>query len=209
MAVKPPNLRDQAARETRGKILTASREVFREKGFDRASMRDIIERAGLSGAGIAYHHFKNKQEIVQNILEEQVALDYAALSEKLGKDDNFVQFVGMTGDDLRRWLESSKEDIFLDLWPQIFRNDDFRPFMESCRNKFDTRFRTALTKCVAEGLFPADLDIENTLQTLIMLGHGLKLRYSFNKPDFDFEATAATMRQLYRALLRPTSAYPF
>lgn len=209
MPVKAPNLRHLGAQETRERILAASRAVFREKGFDRASMRDIIQRAGLSGAGVAYHHFKSKESIVQNILEEQVARDYEALSEKLGKDDNFIRFLNMTGSDLKRWLESAQCDIFLDLWPQIFRNEAFWPFMERCRDKFDTRFRNALCKCVTEGLFVADLDIENTIQTLVMLGHGLKMRFSFHKQEFDFEATAAAMRRLYRALLQPTAAYPF
>ena len=192
----------------RTKILVAAREIFREKGFDRASMRDIIAKAGLSGAGIAYHHFKNKEAIVRSILEEQVELDFTALSEKLGRENDFRQFLNMTGEGLRHWLESTQNDIFLDLWPQIYRNTVFRPFMETCREIFETRFRDALSSCVQKELFAADLDIEGALKALIMLGHGLKMRFSFKPENFDIDNTALVMRRLYRALLLPTTYYP-
>ncbi len=46
------------------KILKAAGEVFSQKGFDAATMQDIIEKCGLS-KGAIYHHFKSKDEIMQ------------------------------------------------------------------------------------------------------------------------------------------------
>ncbi len=46
------------------KILNAAGEVFADKGFDAATMQDIIEKCGLS-KGAIYHHFKSKEEIMQ------------------------------------------------------------------------------------------------------------------------------------------------
>jgi AcrR family transcriptional regulator len=40
------------------KIISAAIEVFFEKGFDAASMREIAEKAGLTKPMI-YYHFKN------------------------------------------------------------------------------------------------------------------------------------------------------
>lgn len=46
------------------KILNAAGEVFSQKGFDAATMQDIMEKCGLS-KGAIYHHFKSKEEIMQ------------------------------------------------------------------------------------------------------------------------------------------------
>lgn len=51
------------ARRTREQILEASLALFKERGFDATSMRDIAERAGIS-LGSTYYYFRSKQELV-------------------------------------------------------------------------------------------------------------------------------------------------
>ncbi len=48
----------------KNKILAAAGEVFAQKGYDAATMQDIMEKSGLS-KGAIYHHFKSKEEIMQ------------------------------------------------------------------------------------------------------------------------------------------------
>src|SRR5215471_16831771 len=48
---------------TRQQILSASLNLFRERGFDAATMRDIAERAGMS-LGASYYYFPSKEAIV-------------------------------------------------------------------------------------------------------------------------------------------------
>ena len=48
---------------TRANLLEVARALFREKGFDEATMREIANRAGLS-LGAAYHYFASKEAIV-------------------------------------------------------------------------------------------------------------------------------------------------
>ena len=43
-------------------ILNAAAELFSEQGYDRASIRDIANKAGLL-AGSVYHHFASKDEL--------------------------------------------------------------------------------------------------------------------------------------------------
>lgn len=49
---------------SKNKILAAAGEVFSQKGYDAATMQDIMEKSGLS-KGAIYHHFKSKEEIMQ------------------------------------------------------------------------------------------------------------------------------------------------
>ncbi len=48
--------------EVRAKILKAARAEFKEKGFQRSSMRNIAGRAGMT-AGNLYRYFENKEEL--------------------------------------------------------------------------------------------------------------------------------------------------
>ncbi len=52
--------------ETALEILKAAQELFYEKGYEKATTREISERVGISKAAL-YHHFKNKEEILFKI----------------------------------------------------------------------------------------------------------------------------------------------
>lgn len=51
------------AEETRRKIYEAAMELFRDKGFDETTMRDIAAKAGVALGG-AYYYFSSKDAIV-------------------------------------------------------------------------------------------------------------------------------------------------
>jgi AcrR family transcriptional regulator len=53
----------QRAEETRRKIYDAAMELFREKGFEEATMREIATKAGVALGG-AYYYFSSKDAIV-------------------------------------------------------------------------------------------------------------------------------------------------
>jgi AcrR family transcriptional regulator len=57
-------------RKTRGRrkeIVEAAVEVFATAGFNKGSLRDVADRAGLSQAGLL-HHFPNKESLAQAVL---------------------------------------------------------------------------------------------------------------------------------------------
>jgi AcrR family transcriptional regulator len=53
----------QRAEETRRRIYEAAMELFREKGFEETTMRDIAAKAGVALGG-AYYYFSSKDAIV-------------------------------------------------------------------------------------------------------------------------------------------------
>ncbi len=53
------------AEETGQKILDAALELFREQGFESATMRDIARRAGVA-TGAAYYYYESKDAIVMD-----------------------------------------------------------------------------------------------------------------------------------------------
>jgi AcrR family transcriptional regulator len=57
------NKRTPKGEATRERTLEAALALFRRKGFDRTTMRDIAKEAGLS-LGAAYHYFPSKDALV-------------------------------------------------------------------------------------------------------------------------------------------------
>lgn len=51
------------AQETRERILDAALTLFRERGFDRTTMRDVAAEAGMA-TGAAYYYFRSKEDLV-------------------------------------------------------------------------------------------------------------------------------------------------
>jgi AcrR family transcriptional regulator len=56
-------------KERRDEILDAARDVFAEQGYQKASMRAIARRAGITQAAL-YYHFKNKEDLLVTLIEQ-------------------------------------------------------------------------------------------------------------------------------------------
>jgi AcrR family transcriptional regulator len=61
--VLQPRAQTAKAEETRAKILDTALRLFRERGFDQTTMRDVASEAGVAIGG-AYYYFRSKEELV-------------------------------------------------------------------------------------------------------------------------------------------------
>jgi AcrR family transcriptional regulator len=57
------------AETTRGRILASALNLFRERGFDQTTMRDIASAAEVA-SGAAYYYFESKEALVMAFYEE-------------------------------------------------------------------------------------------------------------------------------------------
>jgi AcrR family transcriptional regulator len=85
MRMNAPSLRPQkltrramAKQQTREKVLQAAREMFIERGYEGATIRDIARAAGMS-TGAVFASFTDKPELFDAILSE----DFAALFDPM------------------------------------------------------------------------------------------------------------------------------
>ncbi|OLF17802.1 ScbR family autoregulator-binding transcription factor [Actinophytocola xanthii] len=78
--------RQDRAERTRNAILDAAAEVFDERGFDGASLSDILARAGVT-KGALYFHFSSKEDLARALVSEQWGAIDTPLSEEAGLQD--------------------------------------------------------------------------------------------------------------------------
>ena len=68
----PPNKATPKAEETGFRILESALALFRQEGFDTATMRDIAEKAGVA-TGAAYYYYPSKDAIVMDFYQRSCA----------------------------------------------------------------------------------------------------------------------------------------
>lgn len=103
---------------TRARILESALELFSEQGFDRTSVGDIEEAAGLSRrSGGFYRHFDSKRDVLEAVidrhLEENKRLNQALDMIPLGDHESEIKLLLKSGMDL---IERGHK-IYLSLLP--------------------------------------------------------------------------------------------
>ncbi|CAM5399779.1 TetR/AcrR family transcriptional regulator OS=Streptomyces alboniger OX=132473 GN=CP975_10750 PE=4 SV=1 [Streptomyces alboniger] len=95
----------------RAEIVRAARDSFAENGYAKASLRDIAERAGITHAGIL-HHFRNKEEVLAEVLAERDAEEWQQGLEQVDSPDQLGPYLAelirhhqMAPELMRLWIE--------------------------------------------------------------------------------------------------------
>ncbi len=80
----------QGSANVRRKIINAATDLFYEKGFEKASLRDIALRVGITPAAI-YYHFRNKEEILYTVIEAASNELFFTLNHCFGGNGNPIE----------------------------------------------------------------------------------------------------------------------
>ncbi|WP_422660910.1 TetR/AcrR family transcriptional regulator [Paenibacillus sp. EC2-1] len=77
----------EETRETISKLIKVARYHFTYKGYADAALEEIVEEAGVT-RGALYHHFKNKKELFQNVLEQVQAEIAECVEEEAARSED-------------------------------------------------------------------------------------------------------------------------
>lgn len=114
--------RNKHPEETVKKILDVSRQLFLEKGYEKATLADIIRETGLS-KGAIYHHFASKEEILIRICDkigEENERDLKAV-----RDDKTMNGQQKLRAVFRASLLSDNQETMMNLVPALLENPRF------------------------------------------------------------------------------------
>jgi AcrR family transcriptional regulator len=126
----PPRLsRAESQARTRETLLRAAGEVFVERGFHRASVEAIAERAGFT-RGAFYSNFSSKEELFAELLQSTVYAAYRAMGEAQLASDGPVPTARESAEQLAaiqahpdgRWMFR----LWLELLLEAGRNEKMR-----------------------------------------------------------------------------------
>jgi AcrR family transcriptional regulator len=87
-----PGKREQTKLANRQAILDAARAVFREMGFEAATVRDIIRRTGLS-VGAFYNYYRSKEEVIAALADDGARRFRPVLHAEYVKASDFESYL--------------------------------------------------------------------------------------------------------------------
>ena len=104
-------LRTEAREIRRLQILDGALRAFAERGYSQASNKDIAKAAGIKSAGLIYHYFENKEDLLRAVIEQ-----YAPPVQLLAREDEIMSMPlteGLT-EIGRTYLRALNDDRFAD-----------------------------------------------------------------------------------------------
>lgn len=138
MPLKQDNQNDN--RETRKHLLECAKKEFLEKGYMKASLRNICKEAGVT-TGALYFFFKDKEDLLAELVEEPLRQLYAVMEEhyaaEMRNEDQVAQLELVDDGD----LEASREII-----RRMYANRD--TFLLLLTKSQGSRFETWLEEVV-------------------------------------------------------------
>jgi len=76
----------------RGKLLQTAAHLFRNKGYERTTVRDLASAIGIQSGSI-FHHFKSKDEILRAVMEETIVYNTAVMRASLAEAQTLCERV--------------------------------------------------------------------------------------------------------------------
>ena len=71
----------------RGRLLREAARLFRDKGYERTTVRDLAAAVGIQ-SGSLFHHFRTKEEILKAVMVETIRLNTAVMQEAMNAADS-------------------------------------------------------------------------------------------------------------------------
>jgi len=144
----------------RGELVRAAAQLFREKGFEGTTIRDIAGAVGMQ-SGSPFYHFANKHELLMAVMEEGLRLG-------LERSRAVVEAEGLTAVERFRQLvrahygilhETGSDFIPVMLYDWRSLPAPYRRRIVELKDRYDALWQATLDALHAEGRLGADARI--------------------------------------------------
>ena len=182
----------------REEILTTALEVFAERGYRRASLREIAEAVGLSQAGLL-HHFSSKEELFAEVLRK--------------RDEADMESAADTGDPFQGLVDAMRHNAevpgLVHLYATISAEaaDESHPgheyFVERYRFFIDQLTRYIASEQLSGRLDPT-LDAREVARLVIAVADGMQVQWMLDDTA-DMASSVEYLWALVKRLRPPTT----
>ena len=178
----------QRSEETRARIMDSAIKLFSNRGYNKASVDDICEEAGIS-KGAFYHHFESKQALFLALLDRWLqTIDHAI---EASKDKTAPEtFMQMT-EAFPYLFETAGEGLpmFLEFWLQASRDKKIWEASIAPYRRYHKYFTLLIKKGVQEGSF-VEVDPELAARMIVSTAMGLLLQSLLDPKGAKWEKVA-------------------
>lgn len=140
----------------RGKLLQTAAHLFRSKGYERTTVRDLASAVGIQSGSI-FHHFKSKDEILRSVMEETVryntALMHAALAEATDLRGRVLALIRC---ELQSIMGGTGEAMAVLVYEWRSLSEEGQAFILELRDQYEQLWLQVLTEAKETGFVKVD-----------------------------------------------------
>ncbi|MFC3995934.1 TetR/AcrR family transcriptional regulator [Nocardiopsis sediminis] len=145
------------------RLLAEATRLFAEKGFDRASVQEIVDAAGVT-KGAMYHYFDSKDDLLAQIYARVLRLQMTRLEEIAGQGGPVAERVYEAAADVVVTTIANLDDASIALRSMHQLSAAKQREVRAERRRYHELFRSLITEGQAEGAFtagvPADIVVD-------------------------------------------------
>ena len=147
----------------REELLRVSAKLFREKGFDGTTIRDISGAAGMH-SGSPFYHFKTKQDILVAVMEQGLAEGLHSLEAAMAPPGNAEQrFLRMIRAQIGTILEDGNDFIPVLLYDFRSLSAANRRRIVDLKDRYDALWQQVIDELKRAGHMPGDAQLVRLL----------------------------------------------
>jgi len=191
----------QRSEETKARILEAAVKQFSVNGYNKASVDNICEQAGVS-KGAFYHHFQTKQDVFLALLDGWLTTFDNAI--KATKDQTVPETFQKMTEYFPYIFETAGDNLpmFLEFWLQASRDEKIWQASIAPYRRYHKHFASLIKKGIAEGSF-VDVDPNLAARLIVSAAMGLLLQSLLDPEGAKWEKVAReTVQVMMKGLLK-------
>ncbi len=140
----------------RGKLLQTAAHLFRSKGYERTTVRDLAGAVGIQSGSI-FHHFKSKDEILRSVMEETIRYNTALMRASLAEAGNLRERVlALIRCELQSIMGGTGEAMAVLVYEWRSLSQESQQFILELRDTYEQLWLEVLEEAKAAGYFKAD-----------------------------------------------------
>jgi len=147
----------------RADLIRVSARLFREKGFDGTTIRDIADAVGMR-SGSPFYHFKSKQEILAAVMEEGLNSGLPAAEAIVAGDlAPRARFRALLRSHLELVLGEGHDFVPVLLYDWRSLTPELRERVQILRDRYDRLWQDTVKELTAAGLLRSDSAVARLL----------------------------------------------
>ncbi|MFC4861075.1 TetR/AcrR family transcriptional regulator [Pseudomonas sp. JS3066] len=140
----------------RGKLLQTAAHLFRSKGYERTTVRDLAGAVGIQSGSI-FHHFKSKDEILRSVMEETVLYNTALMRASLAEAGDLRERVlALIRCELQSIMGGTGEAMAVLVYEWRSLSEEGQQYILQLREAYEQLWLGVLGEARTEGYFTAD-----------------------------------------------------
>jgi AcrR family transcriptional regulator len=182
------SLREKKKIETKNKIFEVAGRLFKEKGFERTSIDEITEEAGI-GKGTFFNYFPTKEALLLYFGEQRDELIYNSIENELGRScstkDEIKNLLTFLAENYEKDKELTKLLVF-----EHIKHIRFTGLKSDEDKKKRYRLIKILSDLLEEGVRAGDvkstLEVKKATETLIAIYLFSLMAWLKSESDYSF-----------------------